>query len=683
MAEILAPCGSYETLEAALRAGCDAVYLGGQGFSARQNAVNFSDEEIERAVYECHKRGVKLYRTINTVIFDEQLEECMRAVKHCAEVGVDGIITQDLALTEIVRRCCPGLHIHASTQMTIHTPLGVELTKELGFKRTVVSRELPLKILRQLCEQGIEIEAFVHGALCMSVSGQCFMSAVIGSRSANRGLCAQACRLPCSGGGKGKERYDLSLKDLSYCDRLSEIVDAGVASLKIEGRMKRPEYVAMAVDSCKKALAGQPYDKKTLEDVFSRGGFTDGYLDHRLGRDMFGMRTGEDAAAASKALPKIHELYRYDEKRDTVSFRIGIKNGAEISLTAEDTKGCTVTVTGSIPQPAQNKAADKDSVSRQLAKLGDTIYNLGAIEADIDDGLFVSPKELNDLRRRACCELDRARAEKNSRRTEFHKAELTDFEEYKGSTQTIRVCIENEEQLMGINPEDIELCFVPFALAEKALKALPAEKVGIAMPRFTFDENSQTERLKAVKAAGVKHILATNLAHVPMGRELGMVIHAGFGFNLTNSCALGVAKKLGCTDAVASFEMKASQIARLKKPMPVGVFAYGRLPLMLTVNCPIAQSVGCKNCTHHVTDRTGREFPVKCSKREGYVEILNSEQLYLADKLNDMKSADFLLLCFTEEKHGAVRRIIEEYKNGGMNGKPEKLTRGLYYRGII
>ena len=683
MAEILAPCGSYETLEAALRAGCDAVYLGGQGFSARQNAVNFSDEEISRAVYECHKRGVKLYRTINTVIFDEQLDECLAAVKHCAEVGVDGIITQDLALTEMVRRCCPGLQIHASTQMTIHTPLGVELTKELGFRRTVVSRELPLDIIRKLCEQGIEIEAFVHGALCMSVSGQCFMSAVIGSRSANRGLCAQACRLPCSGGGKGKERYDLSLKDLSYCDRLGEIVRAGVASLKIEGRMKRPEYVAMAVDSCKKALAGQPYDKKTLEDVFSRGGFTDGYLDHRLGRDMFGMRTGEDAAAAAKALPKIHELYRSEEKRDTVNFAVTIKNGKEMTLTASDSKDISVTVAGGVPQPAQNKAADEESVTRQLSKLGDTIYSLGEVVADIDDGLFVSPKELNDLRRRACQALDDERAEHNSRRTAFTPAPLTDFEEYHANAQTIRVCLENEEQLIGVDPESIELCFVPFALAEKALKVLPKEKIGIAMPRFTFDENSQTERLKAAKNAGIIHMLATNLAHIPMGRALGFTIHGGYGLNLTNSCALKTAQDLGCADATASFELKASQIARLKKPMPVGVFAYGRLPLMLTVNCPVSQSVGCKNCTHHITDRTGRDFPVKCSKRECYVEILNSEVLYLADKLDDFRKADFLLLYFTEEKHGAVRRIIEEYKSHGINGKPEKLTRGLYYRGIL
>ena len=682
MAEILAPCGSPEVLQAALRAGCDAVYLGGEDFSARQNAVNFTDEEIEQAVYDCHKRGVKVYRTINTVLFDEQLEQCMKAVEHCAKVGVDGIITQDLALCEIVKRCCPDLHIHASTQMTIHTANGMAVTKQLGFSRTVLSRELPLDIIRQLSSLGIETEVFVHGALCMSVSGQCYMSAVIGSRSANRGLCAQACRLPCNAGGRGKERYDLSLKDLSYCDELRDIADAGVSSLKIEGRMKRPEYAAMAVHSCKQALAGEEYDRATLEAVFSRGGFTNGYLYHKLGRDMFGMRTGEDAAAGSKAMPKIHELYRFEEKRYAVDLTVRIKAGEKVCLTADNGSGLKVTVTGSVPQAAQKRAADKETVSKQLAKLGDTIYSPRQISCDIDEGLFVSPKELNDLRRQACAALDDAAAAANDRRVSFKQSEILDFEEYHGSKKTLRVSVSDTEQLKAVDPESVELCAVPLNLAEAAVKLFPTEKLAVSMPRFTFDEEKVTRRTAAAKAAGISHIIATNLAHAETARELGMVMHAGFGFNLTNSCALGVVKKLGAADAVVSFELKASQISKLRKPLPIGVYAYGRLPLMLTVNCPVSASVGYKNCTKKVTDRTGREFPVKCSKREGYVELLNSEVLYLADMQDSFAAADFLMLDFTDEKPAQVRHIIEEYRNGGLNGRPDKITRGLYRRGV-
>lgn len=682
MAEILAPCGSPEVLNAALRAGCDAVYLGGEEFSARQNAANFCNADIEEAVYQCHKRGVKVYRTINTVIFDEQLDECMKAVKHCADAGVDGIITQDLALVEMVRRCCPGLHIHASTQMTIHTRRGMEVTKKLGFRRTVLSRELPLDIIRELSELGIETEAFVHGALCMSVSGQCYMSAVVGSRSANRGLCAQACRLPCNAGGRGRERYDLSLKDLSYCDELREIVGAGVTSLKIEGRMKRPEYVAMAVDSCRKALAGEKYDRQTLEAVFSRNGFTNGYLRHKLGADMFGMRTGEDAAESAKAIPGIHEIYRYEDKRDSISFELKIHDSEPVKLTARDGQGCEVSAEGGYPQQAKSRAVDESAAVKQLSKLGDTIYTFGGVRCDIGEGLFVSPGELNELRRKVCTEMDTVRSLKNSRVVPFEKCDILGFEEYKGCGQTLRVSVTNLEQLSGVSSETVELCGVPLDMAVRAAEVFPAEKLAVMMPRFTFDEEKQMNRLAEVKRAGIKHLYATNLAHTEIAKELGMELHTDFGFNLTNSCALNIVKELGAADAVVSFELKAAQISHLKKPMPIGVYAYGRLPLMLTVNCPISAAAGCKNCIHHITDRTGRDFPVKCSKREGYVEILNSEVLYMADKLKDLRAADFLMLEFSDETPAQVRHIIEEYENGGLNGRPDKITRGLYYRGV-
>ena len=287
MAEILSPAGSPESLEAALRCGCDAVYVGGRSFSARANAANFSDEELKNAVKLCHIRGVKLYLAINTVILDTQLDECKKAVRYAAEIGVDGLITQDLCLVEIVRRCCPQLEIHASTQMTLHTQNGVMAAKELGFSRAVLSRELPEGIISQLSKLGIETEIFVHGALCMSVSGQCYMSALIGSRSANRGLCAQACRLAVSA-VKGQQRYDLSLKDMSVLDVMDRVIATGTSSLKIEGRMKRPEYAAKATDSCFKACRGLDPDMDGLAQVFSRSGFTKGYFEGRIGAEMFG-----------------------------------------------------------------------------------------------------------------------------------------------------------------------------------------------------------------------------------------------------------------------------------------------------------------------------------------------------------------------------------------------------------
>lgn len=680
--EVLAPCGSPETLTAALRAGCDAVYLGGEHFSARQNACNFSDEELEQAVAICHKQGVKVYLAVNTMIFDDQLEDCMSAVRHAAEIGVDALITQDLALVEIVKKCCPDLEIHSSTQMIIHTADGVEMSKRLGFSRAVLSRELPLEIIRELSQTDIETEVFVHGALCMSVSGQCYMSAVIGSRSANRGLCAQACRLPCSA-VRGRERYDLSLKDMSYFDSISDIAAAGVSSLKIEGRMKRPEYAAMSVDCCKKALAGEDYDRQTLADVFSRGGFTDGYLYHKLGREMFGTRQKEDVNASAKALPKVRELYRREYKRDTVSFRFTMQADKPCVLTAADGSGNCAQVCGDIPQTAQNKPTDGETVLRQLSKLGDTIYTLGKTEFDIGEGLFISPSRINALRRKVCEKLDGIRAERNTKRVKFVPADMLNFKTYEdGGYPKIRITAASLSQLEKVDFNEIELCGVPLELAQKAAENFPADKLMAVMPRFTFDENSQREKLKAVKSAGVTKMLAANIAHIKAAEDMGFELHLDYGFNLANSCALNAVKKLGAKDAVMSFELKAAQISRLKKPLPVGIFAYGRLPLMLTVNCPVSQAVGCKNCTGYVTDRTNREFPVICSKKQGYVEILNSEKLYLADKLDEFRGLDFITLNFTDENAGEVKKIISQYllREKSENGK---ITRGLYFRGVM
>ena len=683
MAEILAPCGSPQALQAALRAGCDAVYLGGSHFSARQNAANFSDEELKQAVYECHKRGVKVYQAVNTMIFDSQLEECMQAVKFACEIGIDGLITQDMALISVVKQCCPQLEIHSSTQMTIHTADGVEMSKGLGFSRAVLSRELPLDIIKELSQFGTETEVFVHGALCMSVSGQCYMSAVIGSRSANRGLCAQACRLPCSA-VKGRERYDLSLKDMSYIENVKMLEKAGVSSLKIEGRMKRPEYAAKAVDSLKKALNGEECDIGGLEAVFSRGGFTDGYLFGKRGKEMFGTRQKENVEATANELPKIHEIYRREEKRDSVFFSFYAKSGEPVRLEVSDSGGVTVSVCGEIPQAAKKRECDEESVKKQLEKLGDTIYSLGGIYSEIESGLWISPSEINSLRREVCKKLDDKRAENNTKTVEFTPKDILDFKCIKtAETPAIRICVSELAQLENIDFEDIELCAVPLEIVEQAAKKYPVQKLMVSMPRFTFDEKKQREKLLSAKVnLGITKMLATNIAHIRQARDFGLEMHLDYGFNIGNSAALNEVKKLGAADAVVSFELKSAQINALRKPLPVGMFAYGKLPLMLTVNCPVSQAVGCKNCTKKIWDRTGREFKIKCSKKLGYVEVMNSEVLYLADKPESFSGADFITLNFCDESPAEVRKIISAYKYGS-DKKPENLTRGLYFRGVL
>ena len=405
--ELLAPAGSMESIYAAVRCGADAVYVGGAKFSARANATNFTDDELANAVDYCHLHGVKVYRAMNTVVFAEEMKDFLAAAKCSAEMGVDGLIVQDIGAARLMREMLPDMKLNASTQMTIHTPEGARLAKEMGFSRVVAARELSLEQLKKMTDTGIEIEAFVHGALCMSVSGQCFMSAMIGSRSANRGMCAQACRLPFSATGS-KERYDLSLKDLCgipYIDKLGKI---GIASLKIEGRMKRAEYVAAAVTACRAALDGNEPDLETLRAVFSRSGFTDGYLTDKLGTEMFGYRRKEDVVSAEAVLPELREKYRKETKAATADFAAYIKCGepSRLEMTCD---GITVVAEGTVPEIAKNRPADRDYIARQLDKLGDTIYTIGNIDSEIDKGLILPASAINALRREAVEKMDTAR----------------------------------------------------------------------------------------------------------------------------------------------------------------------------------------------------------------------------------------------------------------------------------
>ena len=680
-AEILAPCGSPETLEAALRCGCDAVYLGGAKFSARGKAVNFSEEELKKAVYECHRRGVKVHLAINTLIRDDEADDCIKAICFAAEIGVDALIIQDLAVYAVAHELFPQLELHASTQMTVHSESGMQTVKELGFSRGVLSRELPIDVIMRLSKLGIETEVFVHGALCMSVSGQCYMSAFIGSRSANRGLCAQACRLPAS--ADGREAYALSLKDVSLLSHMGELEKAGVSSFKIEGRMKRPEYVAMAVSSCKKAQKGEHYDLDTLERVFSRSGFTDGYYHHRTGREMFGRRTEEDAAAAAKVLPSIHELYRRDEKRSRIDVKLRFVNGEPMSLTLTDENGICVTAYSNLPEPARTRSWDEDFIKSRLLKFGGTIYEPDSFTCELGEGLALSPAKLGEIRREAVALLDDARASANTF-TYTKQAELHPLKELpKTNAQTLRIKVRTLSQLNGLDTDKLDLICVPIDICEKAAEHIPIEKLAVTMPRFTFDEENICAQLSKLRDLGITHMLGENIGHFALAREKGFTLHTDFTLNIANSRSLEQAAKMGAADCVISPELTSAQIAAIKRTNCFGVYAYGRLPLMLTVNCPIRQQLGCEHCTGGITDRTKRRMPVICTKRHGYTEILNSDILYTADRLSQFRNADFLLLDFTDEAPDRISSIISAYRNGSSDAKPENATFGLYSRGVI
>ncbi len=395
MLEILAPCGSEESLTAALNSGADAVYLGLDSFSARKNAANFTAERLKDAVDLCHRSGVKVYVTMNTLVRDDELFELEKAVEAAISSGADALIVQDYAVAELARKISPTVVLHASTQMTVTSVAGAEYARKQGFSRVVLARELSLKQIEEINKRvDIETEVFVHGALCVCVSGQCYMSAMLGGRSGNRGLCAQPCRLNFT---HEKRENILSLKDLSVIERLSELEKIGVTSAKIEGRMKRPEYVAAVVNECRRSLSGEKPDMELLRSVFSRSGFTDAYFTGTLS-DMQGVRTKEDVVASPKTFAKLHEIYKSPYKRFEVDFDAVFQKDEPIRLKAT-ANGLTAESEGQVPQTALSRPITSEEISERLKKLGGTVFTARNVRVVCDEGLSVSASSINELRR--------------------------------------------------------------------------------------------------------------------------------------------------------------------------------------------------------------------------------------------------------------------------------------------
>lgn len=674
MPEILAPAGSPETLSAALRAGADAVYAGGKRFSARSSAANFSDEELADALRLCHSYGAKLYLAVNTVISDDEAPRFADYIRRTSELGVDGYIVQDWGAAQIMRTVVPDAVLHASTQMSVHTAAAARLLRSLGYVRVVPARELSKDVLGRICREDVEVEVFVHGALCMSVSGQCYMSAMIGSRSANRGCCGQACRLPFSAVGN-KDAAALSLKDLSLLGRTDELREIGVDSLKIEGRMKRPEYVASSVSELKKALGGEAPDMQLLRGIFSRSGFTDGYFSGKR-QYMFGVREKDDVTAARSLIPQIHELYRSPRQVHTVDMHAVIKACEPVAVTGF-CGDISETVTGEVPAAAQNRPTDISAVEKQLSKLGDTVFTLGRLTADIDEGLFVPAGKLNELRRQLADRLTEAVIERNTPR--YHAdGKLPELPMVKRLPREgklpVRTYCRTAEQAVAA-AELSQFVIVPEKIIDETLVSrIAPEKIIVSPPRFICDEDRLFDRLAELKRLGADRLCCHTPDSIALGKALGMKLHGSFTLNVFNSYSAEYLRSLGLEDCVFSVEATAEQFAKVRTVLPLGVVVYGRLPLMLTRNCPIRNEVGCQKCTGRLIDRTGRELPVACSKE--YVEVLNSDVLFMGDRLAELSRADFGAAMLHDEDAEATIAAVSGRKPVG------NITRGLYYRGI-
>ena len=672
--EILAPAGSMETLRSALKAGADAVYIGGKRFSARSSAANFSEEEIAEAARLCHKYGAKLDLAVNTIISDDEAAGFCEYIKNAAKYGIDAFIVQDWGCAELIRKCVPDAVIHGSTQMSVHTAARAELLRDLGYARVVPARELDKDTISRICNVGIETEIFVHGALCMSVSGQCYMSAMIGSRSANRGCCGQACRLPFSAVGN-KNKAALSLKDLSLLPKAEELAEMGVDSFKIEGRMKRPEYVASAVHELKNSVEGGAPDMKLLRGVFSRSGFTDGYFTGER-RDMFGVREKDDVISAHEFIPQIHELYRFERKVFTADFHACIKNGQPVGITAV-CGDISASVSGDIPENALNRPTDADMLTKQLSKLGDTVFSFGKLTADIDEGLIVPASKLNELRRQVMEKLTERIIEKNTPKysvSDYFPVLTSSTEQSFSDKLPLRTFCRTREQVMAAAWLS-EYVIVPIELLnEEILGNVDIDKIIVSPPRFIVDEDKLTEKLAELKAIGINRLYCHTPDCIAIGRTLGMKLHGSFTLNVYNSYSADKLQSLGLEDCVFSIEATLPQIAEIRTSLPVGAVVYGRLPLMLTRNCPVKNEVGCGKCTKKLTDRTGRDLPVVCSK--DYVEIMNADRLCMLDRLDEIHNIAFGVIYLHDENAADTEAALRGRKPQG------NITRGLYYRGI-
>ena len=700
MMELLSPAGGWEAMVAAVQNGADAVYMGFGGLNARRSARNFTDEEFREAVAYCHLRGVKVYLTLNTLVTDRELPAAAEALKKASDMGVDAILIQDWGIWRLAREIAPDVPLHASTQMSLHTLGGACRAAELGLERVVLARELSRRDIHTITRGcPAEIEVFGHGALCMCYSGQCEMSAVIGGRSGNRGACAQPCRLPYGVNEKAAGGHPLSLKDANLADYVQELEQMGVACLKLEGRMKRPEYVAVITGIYRRLLdekrGPSREESRQLEAAFSRSGFTDGYYKGRTGPEMFGTRP-ENAPEPKELFARAKAGYsREDSRRVPVDMVCTLRAGEPVSLTAS-AGGHVVRAEGPTPEEARNRALTAEELQSRLEKTGGTVFRPRETRVELEEGLMLPASAVNALRRQALEGLEAALAQPPVRRTGT-PSPLPQAQP--GPDAPVLTCsIMRPEQLTEPLAQ-CETVYVPAELLEKLVLDRWAEMTHICavLPRIFRTEDQAA--LRALLQQHREHLSAVaigNLGHLPITEGLGLPLWGDLGLNLFNSESLLFWKELGLEAAAVSMELRWQQLRDLRKVLPCEAVVYGRLPLMIMENCVIRNELGCRDAGRDyadrspacrcgqenvLVDRTGAQFPL-VGQWGHRCEIENSKVLFLADKPEWRQlGLTRARLRFTTESPEECARVLQAYQ-GRSDYRPDQLTRGLFYRGV-
>lgn len=692
--ELLAPAGSMEALRAAVCNGADAVYLGADTFNARMNARNFSAADLQEAVVYCHVRGVKVHLTLNTLVLDREMPRAAELIRLAASCGVDAFIVQDLGVVSLCRQLAPDVPIHASTQMSIHSLEGVMEAAALGCSRVVLARELPAEEIAHICKRSpVEIEVFVHGALCMCYSGQCYLSSVIGRRSGNRGQCAQPCRLPYGYGRFESTRYPLSLKDNCLAGELDELRRMGVASIKIEGRMKRPEYVAIVTRAYRTVLNGgklMPSDLQELETAFSRQGFTDGYFRGQTGSDMFGRRQeGEDTADLFASARATYE--QGEPQRIGVRFYAMIRRGEPAQLAVEDPDGNLCRARGPVPEQAVYRSLTPQDLEQQLKKTGGTPYLCTAVRSSLDPDLMLPASAINAMRRDVIAEL----TAKRGRAAPAHLNAYDEPPRYDGIagepqlTIAVRTAGQITSRMLSMKPT---VLYVPLSeLAEHPdlpQRVSVETQLAAILPRVIWSGEliPIARQLRTVYEMGVRQVLAGNLGQLHIARTAGFAVRGDFGLNIVNSRAMRYLREQGLDSQLLSFELTLPQIRDISKAVPAELLIYGRLPLMLMENCVMKNRTGicaCQTGTVRLVDRVGEEFPIVKDPGTCRNVLLNGKKLYLLDKKDALRGMGLwaLRLQFTTENPGEIDKVLMDYQ-GRAVFDAGSYTRGLYSRGV-
>lgn len=678
--ELLSPGGSFDALKAAVQSGADAVYVGGPKFGARQSSENFTKETLKEATDYCHGYGVDIHVAVNTLIKENELSELIDYIRYICKIKVDAIIVQDMGVAELIKKICPKMPLHASTQMTVTSLEGVRYLEKMGFSRVVLARELSKDEIAYICANSkAEIEVFVHGAICMSYSGQCLMSSILGGRSGNRGRCAQPCRLAYTlSDGKTKDSaYVLSPKDMALINELDTLKKIGVKSLKIEGRLKKSEYVSAVTGVYRKYLdSGQKVtkeDKKELIDAFSRSGFTDGYFTSRLGK---GMMCHQNPSNADK------NFYTPEAKRRcqgefvrkvAIYISATLKEGAPLEVIFYDDDGnCACVHSDALCEKAQKTPLSKDRVTSQLQKLGSTPFASQDIQLTADEDVTIPIGAINDTRRKAAEFLWQMRAQ----REEKEIFDLAKKEKVSVLREPYLVCeVRTEEQMRAVIESGIKALVMPKELIKNA-KGFDGKIIQKCTDIFS-KEDIVADEIEISNAAGA--YFYKNVKK-----------HGSLRLNIFNSYA---AEHYGyLEDITLSPELNIREINGILQntTAKAGIIAYGRLPLMLMKNCPIKAMGKCAKgqSSYTLTDRKKEQFVLLC--KEGCkCEIINSKPLYLADKLSEIPKVDYLRLLFTTESYKECKKIIQLYQEAiSGNDVPNpfaqnEFTRGHMYRGVL